>query len=118
MRGSIRLTKLCMVLLLVGFSGTSYAALCSASAAHILSVHRWTDSVVYLNIDKNNNCGCAIPNRFGYWDTAVDVELKKMWLSMAMAAVVSKQAVTIYGDDTQCALIGNTASVTSLKFGQ
>lgn len=108
-------TNLLISLLLAASSTALSAAECSVVGAHISSVTSYSDGVVYINTDKNNTCGCAIPSRFGYYKTNPEA---KTFFAMAMTAVVSKQLVTIFADTSNCSLIGNTASVTGITLGQ
>jgi hypothetical protein len=107
-----------LIFVFLFFSKSSVnASECSVTNTHIVSIIDYSDGVVYINTDKINNCGCAINNRLGFWRSTTDPNQQKTWIAMSLTAITTNQVVTLYGDTTNCATIGNTATLTGIGFG-
>ncbi len=87
---------------------------CEVIDAHVVSVMTWpdVDGIVFINLDKANNCGCSIPKRFAFY---LKDPFAKTYLAQALTAHATKGKISILGN-SGC-YVHDTSEIFSIILG-
>ncbi|MCU7796538.1 MAG: hypothetical protein KZQ75_05355 [Candidatus Thiodiazotropha sp. (ex Myrtea spinifera)] len=82
---------------------------CQVSGAQITRIFQWSDGHIFIVVDKQNDCGCSMSNRFAFHKN----DDEKFFHSAALAALSGSNPVELRGDPA-CDVHGNTPKLKVL----
>lgn len=96
-------------MLIALFSSSFVIASCKVVDAKVTSLHRYTDGTLFINTNKQSDCGCSQKSRFAIKSEKVDSD--DFTVSAVLTAYVSQKLITIVGLEG-CRVHGNTPELS------
>ena len=109
---SARFVSLLILLCSSMFSASAFAAppACEVGDATVTSIFTWEDGTTFVELNRENNCGCSQKTRFGIAPTATH---GKTYIAQAMLAFATNSKVLAYGY-AGCTAHGNSPALYSI----
>lgn len=100
--------KIVLVLLTLMFISVKAYAVCQVTGAKVVQIHQYRDGHIFVDFDKQNDCGCSFGNRMAFHKN----DDEKVFVSMILTALTAGNSVKAVSVVEGCPIHGNTAKLT------